>query len=532
MNSDSSHARGGRGRSRWWQKPGMLPLARGFVVLVCVSLLVIDGWWMWTARQAQLREAEVETSNLASALARQASDSLKKADTVLLDLVERLQTDGRQPAQLQRLAQMMRVHVYEQAELHGLFAYDRDGRWLVNSFGELPPEANNADREYFLYHRDFPDDHGSHVGRPIRSRITGEWVIPLSRRLEDAQGNFAGVALAALSIDYFRQFYATFDIRQQGTIDLVLNDGTLILHSPFRESMIGMNVAHGPIFSSLLPHSPTGTVMLPSIYDDVVRLYSFRQIQGYPLVVIASLARDDILADWRDDALRQAFIIGLLMVLLGLCGFYLLRLIQQAQRTQVELIATRDALRGVNQTLQQQALEDELTRLANRRRFIRALSDEFSRANRSQLPLALVLFDVDYFKQYNDIYGHSAGDECLRLVAEVIRGAQKRPADLAARYGGEEFCLLLPETDREGALQVAEQVRVVLAERAVAHSGSPSLRLSLSAGVNVYSPAEGAAPEQGPEALIQGADKALYTAKAAGRDRVMLYDEHVAQLIG
>ena len=246
--------------------------------------------------------------------------------------------------------------------------------------------------------------------------------------------------------------------------------------------------------------------------------------------MIASLAKDDIFADWREDALRQALIVGLLMALLGLFGFYLLRLIRQAQHTEVELIATRDALRAFNQRLEQQALEDELTRLANRRRFIRALSDEFARANRSQRPLALVLLDVDYFKQYNDIYGHSAGDECLRLVADVIRSAQKRPADLAVRYGGEEFCLLLPETDGEGALQVAEQVRQALEARAVAHAGSPRLRLSLSAGVHVYSPAEGAA--QGPETLIQGADKALYAAKAAGRDRVMLYDESIVQLIG
>ena len=143
-------------RRRWWQKSGVLPLARVFVVLVCLSLLATDGWLMWKARQVQLRDAEIETSNLAAALARQASDSLKKADTVLLDLVERLQTDGRQPAQLQRLAQLMRMHVHEQGELHGLFAYDRDGRWLVNSFGEVPPGANNADREYFIYHRDHP----------------------------------------------------------------------------------------------------------------------------------------------------------------------------------------------------------------------------------------------------------------------------------------------------------------------------------------------------------------------------------------
>ncbi|MEO4046061.1 diguanylate cyclase [Pseudomonas sp. CAU 1711] len=518
-------------RLQRWQTLALLPLARAFVVLVCASLLATDGWMIWNARQVQLREAEIETSNLASALARQASDTLRRADTVLLDLVERLQVDGAGPAQLQRLQHLMRQHVYAQAELHGLFAYDRDGNWLVNSFGELPLGANNADREYFRYHRDFPEDHDAHVGHPIRSRTTGDWIIPLSRRLEDAQGEFAGVALATISIDDLRQFYATFDVREHGSIGLVLNDGTLMLRMPFDERHIGTNVKSGQVFSDLLPHSPVGSARLPSPLDGVERQLSYRQIQGYPLVAVTALAVDDILAGWRADSARQLLVLVPLVTLLALFGHYLIRQIEQGQRTEVELRATRDALRAFNQRLEKQALEDELTKLANRRRFIRALSDEFSRAARSRKPLALVLFDVDYFKQYNDIYGHSAGDECLRAVAETIRGGQKRPADLAVRYGGEEFCLLLPETDAQGAMQVAEQVRTQLEQLALAHAGSPLRRLSLSAGVHVCL-AQPGAPEDGPERLIQGADKALYAAKAGGRDRVVLFDERVEQLIG
>ncbi|WP_220034065.1 sensor domain-containing diguanylate cyclase [Aquipseudomonas alcaligenes] len=516
---------------RGWQQLALLPLTRAFVALVCLSLVAIDGWLIWKARQVQLRDAEIETSNLASALARQASDTLKKADTVLFGLVERLQVEGTSPEHLQRLQRLMRRHVYEQAELHGLFAYDRDGNWLVNSFGEIPPGANNADREYFIYHRDFPDDHGPHVGRPIRSRTTGDWIIPLSRRLEDAQGRFAGVVLATISIDYLRQFYGTFDVRENGSINLVLNDGTIVLRVPFSESTIGTSIARGQIFTRLLPQSPAGSAMLPSLLDGVERQFSYRQIQDYPLVVVAAMSKDDILADWRADSVRQLVVVCLLSGLLGLFGYYLVRLIQRGQRTEIELLATRDALRAFNQRLEKQALEDELTRLANRRRFIRALDDEFARAARSQRPLALILFDVDYFKQYNDIYGHSAGDECLRLVAEAIRAGQKRPADLAARYGGEEFCLLLPETDAQGAVRVAEQVRALVEKLALPHAGSPWLRLSLSAGVHVCLPQPGAADE-GPQALIQGADKALYAAKAAGRDRVLLYGEQVEQLVG
>jgi diguanylate cyclase (GGDEF)-like protein len=516
----------------WWHKPSILSLARVFVVLVCISLVATDGWLMWKAREVQLREAEIETSNLASALARQASDTLKKADTVLLDLVERLQVDGAQPEQLQRLQRLMRQHVFQQVELHGLFAYDSEGNWLVNSFGELPLGANNADREYFIYHRQHPDDHDAHVGAPVRSRTTGDWIIPLSRRLEDAQGNFTGVALATISIEFFRQFYATFDIREHGAINLVLNDGTLLARTPFRDELIGSSIARGEIFTRMLPQSPSGTAMLPSLLDSVERLFSYRQIQGYPLVVITALAEEDILADWQEDTARQLLVVSILSLLLGLFGFYLLRQIKQGQKIAVELVATRDALRSFNQRLEQLALEDELTRLANRRHLMRALHDEFARAARSQKPLALVLFDVDFFKQYNDIYGHTAGDECLRAVASTIRAGQKRPADLAARYGGEEFCLLLPETDAQGALQVAEQIRAALEELALPHAGTPWRRVSLSGGVHVCTPTPSMVDCNGQEGLIQAADKALYAAKAAGRDRVMLYGDEVEQLIG
>ncbi|WP_252270732.1 sensor domain-containing diguanylate cyclase [Pseudomonas subflava] len=501
-------------------------------MLVCLTLVATDGWLIWKAREVQLRKAEIETSNLASALARQASDSMKKADTVLLDLVERLEVDGVEPRQRQRLQALMRQHVYEQAELHGLFAYDRDGNWVVNSFGEVPLGANNADREYFIYHREHPYDHGAHIGLPVRSRISGDWIIPLSRRLEDAEGNFAGVALATLSIDFFRQFYATFDVRRNGSINLSLNNGTILVRNPFREDLIGTSLARGHIFTDLLPEGPAGTTIMPSVVDGVERMFSYRQVQNYPLVVITALAKEDILADWREDTIRQLTVVGALAVLLALFGFYLLHLIKQGQKTEVELTATRDALRSFNRRLEQQALEDELTRLANRRRFVHALNDEYARAMRTQRPLALVMFDVDYFKQYNDIYGHSAGDECLRAVAELLRAGQRRPADLAVRYGGEEFCLLLPETDAQGALQVAEQIRLALENLGLTHAGSPWRRLSVSAGVNVCLPQPLGVAVNGPEGLVQGADKALYAAKAAGRDRVMLYDERIDQLIG
>ena len=177
-------------------------------------------------------------------------------------------------------------------------------------------------------------------------------------------------------------------------------------------------------------------------------------------------------------------------------------------------------LRAANAELSRLADLDALTGLANRRHFDRRLVSEWSRAARLnrhlRFPVALVLLDVDHFKAYNDLYGHLAGDECLRRVAEVLRAATHREGDLAARYGGEEFACLLPGTDQEGAWSVAEAIRLQIEELAIPH-GAPgaSPTLTISAGVAAHAPL----PEMTPDQLLEAADLALYSAKAMGRNR-------------
>ena len=160
---------------------------------------------------------------------------------------------------------------------------------------------------------------------------------------------------------------------------------------------------------------------------------------------------------------------------------------------------------------------DGLTGIANRRRFDEALLREWRRCARSHLPVSLVMLDVDHFKAYNDHYGHQAGDECLRAVATLLDEQMKRPGDLVARYGGEEFICLLPETDAEGATRVAERLRETVAGQRLPHALSPvGGHVTISLGVASAMPL-GEAP---PDGLTQLADRLLYEAKRAGRNRV------------
>jgi diguanylate cyclase (GGDEF)-like protein len=133
--------------------------------------------------------------------------------------------------------------------------------------------------------------------------------------------------------------------------------------------------------------------------------------------------------------------------------------------------------------------------------------------------VALVMLDLDYFKAYNDRYGHPAGDECLRRFGGLLQPVLKRPGDLAVRYGGEEFTLLLPDTDAQGASQIVQEVLQLLRRRAIEHAGSPLGQVSVSAGIAVGAPSLEAVT---PENLMAAADAALYQAKHQGRDRFCL----------
>ena len=170
----------------------------------------------------------------------------------------------------------------------------------------------------------------------------------------------------------------------------------------------------------------------------------------------------------------------------------------------------------LNQELEHLSYYDQLTGLANRRHFDNTLERQFAWARRHKSPLSLIICDVDFFKIYNDSYGHQQGDDCLSKVGKVLREQARRPTDLACRYGGEEFTVILPETNLLGARVLGESLRQAVYEQAIPHSGSKVAdRVSLSLGVATYHGQYHQVAE-----LLKAADEALYKAKEHGRNRM------------
>ncbi|WP_443094346.1 sensor domain-containing diguanylate cyclase [Pseudoduganella chitinolytica] len=368
-----------------------------FVTLVCVSLVGLDFWRSWNARAVLLEQTERSATNLARAMSQHADDTIKSADTSLKDLEERIETDGMGPDRLARLHRVMQEQVRALPQLDGLYAYDAGGRWIVNALPAFDPRASNADREYFRFHRENADK-GPHIGLPVISRSSGKWVIPVSRRIDLADGRFGGVVLATIDIDYFRRFYASFDIGTNGAVALLSNRGVMLVRRPFRAQGIGTSIVDTPLYRAYSGTGTTGIGMFRSTQDGELRLNSYRPLQHYPLFVTAALSKEDALAHWRRDTLLHSLGVLLLAGLLALFGQRLIGQMRRRLEVERELRDARDALAGLNATLEKMALQDGLTGLANRRQLDVSLGNEFSRAVRQGSSLALALIDVDHFQ--------------------------------------------------------------------------------------------------------------------------------------
>lgn len=186
---------------------------------------------------------------------------------------------------------------------------------------------------------------------------------------------------------------------------------------------------------------------------------------------------------------------------------------------ETELLEVTRQLKAANESLQNLSFLDGLTGIANRRHFDQGLMQESRRTNRENIPLSLIILDIDYFKAFNDTYGHLKGDDCLKSVASILKQALKRPGDFAARYGGEEFAVILPNTDDIGAAIIAEELRTSIEKACITNINSLCAEhITVSLGVVTRFPGQTYSPNE----MICAADRALYRSKHEGRNRVSI----------
>jgi len=256
-------------------------------------------------------------------------------------------------------------------------------------------------------------------------------------------------------------------------------------------------------------------VMMPVMdgYEAARRMRSVSQDDWMPIIFLSSMEADQDLDRAIEAGGDDYLIKPVSPVVLGAK----IRAMHRLEQMRKRLLEVSRELAASNRQLEMLSRQDGLTGLANRRYFDAYLATEVRRVARSGEPLSLVLMDIDYFKLFNDAYGHQAGDECLRRVAGCLQSACQRAGDMPARYGGEEFVLVLPNTTALGAAKVAAALAASVAGLAIPHAQSKvASSITVSQGVATMWPKTDCAPE----ALIERADIALYRAKKDGRNRM------------
>lgn len=486
-----SFRRGRDARRRWRLSAKLLIVSSVATVLgfsaICASVML-------DMRRGEEEIARQTLENLASGVDADISRNIELYDLSLRAVVSNfvMPEIDHVPKELRHL--ILFDHAATAQHFGAIQVFDAGGNLTIDAASLDPQPENRSDEEYFKVHRDDPNV-GLYISKPMLHR--GAYAIVLSRRITGEDGRFLGVVVGSIRFSYFHELFGRLNLAPGDTITVLRRDRTIIMRTPFDLDVIGKNLAEQPAWkqenlkegSSFAGKGPV---------DATPRLY-VRRIGSSPLYVVVGKPLASIFSLWRTEAIRIGAIMAVLITFVIGTALFLAR----------EIGRRADA----EDRLEEMATTDALTGLRNRRKFDSEIEIEWRRAARQGQPMALLMIDADHFKAYNDTYGHQAGDQVLVGIAICISDSVRRAADCAARFGGEEFAVLLPAADAVEAFNVAEAIRLKVLQWC-----EGEILTTVSVGIASMRPTAG----QSWADLVEAADKALYAAKANGRNQSVL----------
>lgn len=463
------------------------------------------GWRIWFDYHRSLLEGQGRLETLSVALAAHAESSFRAGLVVLRAMEFAIQDRGGLEAMGPSETRRVVDRAFSQfkasenfASLHYVWIADKSGSMIVDTATDSGLPQNVSDREYFKFHR-ATRSRETYLSPLILSRLTGKWIIPQTIRLDDPNGSFIGILGVSLRAEYLQKLYPSLGLGNDDRIALLKLDGQLLFRHPFEGGHPGSNYLESPRLRSAMGSGKGGLSGIASPFDGKPSILGFALGKEFPLVAVVTEPQFTAISRWKRDAMAYGTI-GLLsyLLILAMAVYTLLKLHQLEVATHL-------------------STHDPLTQLANRRYLDQQMPAEWKRISRGKGPFSILFLDIDFFKKYNDRYGHAEGDACLRKVADSISSVLKRGGDVLVRFGGEEFLCVLPDTDVVGARRIADSIQSSLASLAIPHEDS-----SVSKIVTLSIGSATAYPEPGNEwmELIHRSDEALYEAKASGRNRI------------
>ncbi|MBR0691766.1 sensor domain-containing diguanylate cyclase [Bradyrhizobium lablabi] len=476
---------------RHWRLSAKLLIASSIATVIGFSAICVSV--MLDMRRGEEELARQMLENVASGIDADISRNIELYDLSLRAVVSNLVMPEIHSVSKEIRHLILFDHASTAKHFGAIQVFDAEGNLTIDAASLDPRPENRADEEYFTIHRDHPDA-GLFISRPMLHRSA--YVIVLSRRITGEDGRFLGVVVGSIRFSYFHDLFGRLNLAPGDTITVLRRDRTIIMRTPFDLDVIGRNLSEQPDWNAEnLKEKEGASFAGRGPIDATPRLY-VRSMGTSPLFVVVGKPLESVFSLWRTEAMRIGAVMAALVVfVLGTASLLAREISRRADaEDRLEEMATTDALTG----------------LKNRRKFDAEIDVEWRRAARLGMPVALLMIDADHFKVFNDTYGHQAGDQVLVGIAICISDSVRRAGDCAARFGGEEFAVLLPGTSAIDALGVAEAIRFKVEQWCEGETIT-----TVSIGVASVKPAVG----QQWSDLVEAADKALYAAKANGRNQ-------------
>lgn len=487
----------------------------GFLAVSFIVLATTNGWNFWQSYHRQVSEVEQDVINLSVILSRQAEDTFLPIELAIIDTMREIHGDINS-LNSDKIASVLESHRVLLPQIIGLYIFDEKGNLIASTGQGSRFVYNVSKRSYFIWNKNSTSEE-LFIGQPRVSVISGRSVIPVSKRLNGKNGEFKGIFLASVDPGYFGRFYSYFSLNYDSILSLLNIDGSPLYVYPDEQKMLVENYSPGVLAEKALQSKSVGVGTWHMPFDGQMRVVGYVKLKRYPLIAAASVNKSELQRRWIADNIAAIAVNFLILVSLVLLGTIVLRQIRITVRNKEMLTMMHQEVEDQNQVLQELALVDPLTQLANRRRFDLYLEQCLTTADAEGGDVALAMIDVDFFKRYNDTYGHIEGDRCLAEIGLILRSLPLPPGAQPARYGGEEFSIILPGISGREAERVGNEMVEAMRMCAIKHCGSqlPQKIVTVSVGVYSYTSKHPCDAQR----LKEGADQALYLAKKKGRDQ-------------
>ncbi len=471
------------------------------------------------------QHAQVEVGNLTKMLEEHALATVQKTDLMLREVQWSVRPSdmrlvhGGSGARKRELHALLKSLVENAPEIAVMHVSNAQGSYIYSSL-DVVPAINIGDRDYFKRQQNDAAA-GLVISPPLISRTTGKWTLVLSRRIDLEDGSFAGIVNVILNLDYFQQFYRTFNLGAHGVVAMYDREYHLSARYPPSEEMMGKVIPIG-VKSYIDKGDTFGIYHVTTSLDGVQRQMGFRQVKDLPLYVFAGLGDDDYLARWHQHVWEYstgALIFGLVVI-----GF-----VFRQWRAEEALHDSEIKSRYAEEQINNLAFYDPLTGLPNRRLLHDRLQHALDSSGRSGKEGALLFMDLDNFKNLNDTLGHDIGDLLLQQVAKRVE-LTVRKGDTVARLGGDEFVVIL-EGLSEKSIEAAAQTetvgeKIIAAFKQTFQLGMHERHSTPSIGATLFK-----GQSQTIEEIIKQADIAMYQAKKSGRNMLRFFDPKMQESI-